>query len=144
MQSRFAKFYLVAVIFLSFSANVFSQNASLETIYSEAMKAYNAKDYKVSAEKFRLVFQSNAKEITNSMKYNGACVFALVGDREMALNLLNDLVTNGFYSDYGHISTDSDLVSLHDLPGWNPLLEKVKINKQTAPERFKKKVKDEL
>lgn len=144
MQSRFVKFYLVAVIFLSFSANVFSQNASLETIYSEAMKAYNAKDYKVSAEKFRLVFQSNKQEITNSMKYNGACVFALVGDNEMALNLLNDLVTNGFYSDYGHLSTDSDLVSLHDLSGWNPLLEKVKINKQTAPERFKKKVKDEL
>ncbi|HRH43741.1 MAG TPA: hypothetical protein PKY82_19070, partial [Pyrinomonadaceae bacterium] len=84
------------------------------------------------------------QEITNSMKYNGACVFALVGDSEMALSLLNDLVTHGFYSDYGHLSTDSDLVSLHDLPGWNPLLEKVKINKQTAPERFKKKVKDEL
>lgn len=144
MPNLFAKTFLIIVLFLSFATVIFPQNASLETNYSEAMKAYNAKDYKVSAEKFRLVFQSNAKEITNSMKYNGACVFALVGDNEMSLSLLNNLVTNGFYSDYNHISTDSDLVSLHDHPIWNSLLEKVKINKQTAPERFKAKVKDEL
>lgn len=144
MQNRVSKKCLLIFLLLSFTIQIFSQNSSLAKNYSEAMKAYEAKDYKVSAEKFRLIFQGNKQEITNSIKYNGACVFALVGDSEMALSLLNDLATNSFYSNYGQLSTDTDLVSLHNLSGWNPLLEKVKINKETAPQRFKKKVKDEL
>jgi hypothetical protein len=108
------------------------------------MADYNAEKYTQSAANFDKLFNTHSPNISPDMKYNGACVFALNNESSKALALLDDLATNFFYSDYSHITSDSDLNSLHSLAQWNAILEKVQRNRETLPIRRKKLVVTEL
>jgi adenylate cyclase len=60
----------------------------------------------------------------SAVLYNVGCVYALIGEKDKALDCLEKAVFHG----YGHkewIRHDSDLDSLRDLPRFQKLLEAV-------------------
>ncbi len=122
-------------------------NAQIDTelLYSEAMEAYNNGNYKVSSDKFQLIIkENNWNDLSSTVLYNGACVFSLNKDEKLALEILTYLANSRYYSNLGHITTDSDLNNIHNYPDWGSLVEKAKKNVKTLPERTQEKVKSEL
>jgi len=95
---------------------------------------YSAKDYKNSATKYSDAFKANGWKGTSSDRYNAACSWALTANKDSAFFQLDRIVSN--YTDYTHITTDSDLSSLHNDKRWEPLLEKIKQNKVKAEENL--------
>lgn len=114
------------------------------TLYTKAMTAYQQKDYTNAAASFTQVFSLSGYGLQSNQLYDGACIYSLNGNFDEALRILHYLADNRFYSNYDHLSRDTDLEKMHDLPGWKPLLEKVIENKRTLPARTRARVRTEL
>src|SRR6185295_4820773 len=101
--------------------------------YSELVKQadslYKTKDYKNAAIMYSAAFKANAWKGFLTDRYNAACSWSLTGVPDSAFFQLNRIVTKMDYTNYDHISTDPDLVSLHTDKRWKPLLEIVRKNK---------------
>ncbi len=117
----------------------------LDSIYNAAMAHYETKDYKNSAKNFDLFFEENGNLIYNNGIYNAACTYSLNGEHKKALNWLEYVVEEKFYSNLDHIKSDTDLKELHKYSSrWNNILKNVQQNIDTAPERNRKAIKKEL
>ncbi len=57
--------------------------------------------------------------------YNGACAFALLGDTERALQLLDRAVAHG-RGNVAWIEHDDDLAALRGDPGYEAILERIR------------------
>jgi len=93
---------------------------------------YNIQDYKNSALTFSAAFKSNDWKGYSDDRYNAACSWALAGNSDSAFFNLQRIADKSNYSSYDHISTDEDLNSLHADNRWNPLLSKIKENKEKS------------
>lgn len=91
---------------------------------------YEAKDYRNSANKYSEAFKANKWDGLPDDRYNAACSWALAGVADSAFFHLDRIAARSGYSNYGHIITDPDLVTLHHDIRWKELLEKVKQNKE--------------
>ena len=113
--------------------------------YSLSMKEYELGNYKNASVLFQTIIDNNnIDEISTTRLYNGACIFALVKQNETAIQLLDYLASNRFYSNYNHITSDTDLNNIHLEPKWKSITKKVADNKKTKPERLCQKIKTEL
>jgi RimJ/RimL family protein N-acetyltransferase len=56
--------------------------------------------------------------------YNGACAWALAGEKENALKNLNLAIDWG-WSHFDHLKNDDDLKSLHNETAWKEILERI-------------------
>jgi hypothetical protein len=128
------------IAFLSLTHLVFGQNAPKE--YFDFVKIadslYNAKEYRNSANKYSEAFKVNGWKGFPSDRYNAACSWSLAAVPDSAFFQLDRIATKLNYSDYGHITTDTDLNSLHNDFRWKPLLEKIKQNKDKAEANLNK------
>ena len=106
----------------------------------KADSLYKAKDYKSSAIEYQNAFDSNNGKAYPNDRYNAACTFALAGDSEKAFyHLLYSAEHPKIkYNNYNHITTDSDLNSLHKSEQWDKLIKIVKANKDEAEKDFDK------
>lgn len=120
-----------------------AQNNTIDILYDRAMSSYNSKDYNNAALTFDSI-QNLQNLLSSNLKYDGACIYALNAESEKAFKLLINLADSAFYSDLAHVSTDADLISLHNLPQWNMLIEKISDNKATLPARRRNKITTEL
>lgn len=102
------------------------------------------KDYKNSAAKYSEAFKANRGRGTEMDRYNAACAYALFNVPDSAFYQLNYIVTKAKYGYYDHISVDVDLISLHKDKRWQPLLQKVKQNKDIAEAKFNKPLIEKL
>ena len=127
-----------------FSLTVFTQKVDVNALYSEAMKEYEAKNYKKASVNISKIINEKGYKISGGALYNSACIYSLNGEYEKAFEILNYLADKKFYSNLEHISKDSDLESLHSLPEWENLIEKVKENKRTEPRRKRVNIKNAL
>jgi len=133
------------VIFLILPITVCAQNTDIDSLYSEAMKEYELENYKNASEKFQIITEKKSLDsLSTTALYNGACIFALVKQNKTAIKILNYLASNRFYSNYKHITSDTDLNNIHSEPKWKSITEKVAENRNTEPERLRKKIKLEL
>jgi len=107
---------------------------------TKADSLYDAKDYKASAKAFQLAFDSNDGKGVPRDRYNAACSFALSGETEKAFYHLLYCSTHPKikYKNYDHITTDSDLSSLHENVLWEKLILEVKANKDEYEKDFDK------
>ncbi len=136
-------FLFLTVLIFSIISN--AQNTDFETVYSSSMKEYELGQYKNAAEKFQIIINNyKFDDISTTKLYNGACIFALAEQNETAIQILDYLASNRFYSNYEHITSDSDLNNIHNEPKWKNITEKVAENKKTEPERLREKIKTEL
>jgi hypothetical protein len=96
----------------------------------EAWKLYEEKEYLMSAQKYAEAFTAlGGKGIVND-RYNAACSWALANEIDSAFVQLFKIAQNGNYTNLGHITTDTDLNSLHNDKKWNEVIEIVKSNKE--------------
>lgn len=139
------KNFLKLVIFLILPITGCAQNTDIESLYSEAMKEYELENYKNASEKFQIITEKKGLDsLSTTALYNGACIFALAKQNEKAVRILDYLVSNRFYSNYKHITSDTDLNNIHSEPKWKSITEKVAENKKAEPERLREKIKTEL
>lgn len=122
-----------------------STKNNFQNEYSLSMNEYELGNYKNAAEKFQTILDNNKfDDISTTKLYNGACIFALAKQNETAIHILDYLASNRFYSNYNHITNDTDLNNIHSKPEWKIITDKVAENKRTEPERLREKIKTEL
>lgn len=110
----------------------FGQNADYSALVKKADSLYNAGNYKVSALTYSEAFKANDWTGLSNDRYNAACSWALANNSDSSFFQLNRIATKANYVNYGHITTDPDLNSLHNDKRWIPLLEVIKQNKEKA------------
>lgn len=110
----------------------------------KADSLYRLKDFKNSALNYSSAFKANGWKGFATDRYNAACSWALSGNADSAFFQLNRIATKANYSDYGHITADSDLDGLHSDKKWIPLIELVKKNKDKAEANLNKPLANQL
>jgi enterochelin esterase-like enzyme len=124
---RFARTAAVAAS-IGLGALLGAQTAS--ELSSQAKTAYDQKQYAKSAELYIRAHKLNAKD-TLSL-YNGACSFALAGQKDEAFAALDELAASG-YNNPERLKEDTDFASLLNDARWNKLLAKVGENAKKNP-----------
>lgn len=101
-------------------------------LIKEAWNLYETKDYKQSAKKYSQAFSALGDKGSTSDRYNAACSWALAKEIDSSFVQLFRIAEKGNYSNYEHITTDTDLDILHSNHRWKEVLEIVKANKEKA------------
>ena len=127
----------LSVCFISTQVT-FGQNAEYSTLVKKADSLYNVKDFKTSALTYTAAFKANGWVGMSDDRYNAACSWALANNSDSSFFQLNRIATKANYMNYGHITTDPDLNSLHDDKRWKPLLDLIKQNKEKAEANLNK------
>lgn len=99
---------------------------------------YEAKNYKQSALKYSEAFKINGWKALRNDRYNAACSWALANVPDSSFFNLERIANLSNYQNYNHISSDADLITLHNDKRWSSLLEKVKLNKEKAEANLNK------
>lgn len=121
-----------ALLFISVMAvaqglpNAYSSNVRI------ADSLYNAGDYLNSGKTYSKAFEANGWKGLSNHRYNAACSWALAGLADSAFFQLERIAQKANYTNYGHITTDTDLNSLHGDTRWQPLLNLILQNKEKA------------
>ena len=104
--------------------------------YSELIKTawslYESEDYLKSGTKYSEAFVALGGKGMINDRYNAACSWALANKPDSAFIQLFKIAENGNYTNLGHITTDSDLNSLHNEDQWTKVIAIVKANKEKA------------
>src|SRR5699024_5515887 len=80
----------------------------------------------------------NKKKSSPRDRYNAACSHALAGDSEQSFAHLFDLAEDPHikYNNLDHLTTDPDLISLHNKEPWSRLTDIVRANKKEFEKDF--------
>jgi hypothetical protein len=113
-------------------------------LIKKADSLYEAKDYQSSAFTYSSAFKVFGWKGLSSDRYNAACSWALAGFPDSAIFNLERIALKANYTNYIHITTDPDLVSLHSSKGWKPLLEIIQANKNKAEANLNKPLVNKL
>jgi hypothetical protein len=101
-------------------------------VIKTAWNLYESQDYLKSGEMYSEAFIAlDGKGIVND-RYNAACSWAMAKKSDSAFIQLFEIAENGNYTNYDHITTDTDLNSLHNDERWAKLIEIIKTNKEKA------------
>lgn len=121
--------FLILINMLVLSKSIGQGNLRYTELVDEASKLYQAKEYSKSGQRYSDAFRSlGDKGIVND-RYNAACAWALANESDSSFIQLFKIAQNASYSDLQHLTTDSDLRSLHDDTRWTSIIELVKSNK---------------
>ncbi|MFD2909092.1 DUF6624 domain-containing protein [Flavobacterium ardleyense] len=137
MKTTFLKTFIALLI----SNYAIGQNMDkYNSFIQKADSLYNLNDFKNTAVAYQNAFDANEGKAMPVDRYNAACVFALTGDSKKAFYHLMYSAENPKikYSNYGHLTTDPDLKSLHKSKQWHKLLKKVQANKDEIEKNFDK------
>ncbi len=121
-----------------------AQTKQYSDFVKKADSLYKVKDYKNSALNYSSAFKANGWKDFIKDRYNAACSWALSGNADSAFFQLNRIATKVNYSNYEHITTDSDLDGLHRDKRWLPLIELIKQNKDKAEANLNKPLANRL
>ncbi|MGI9530015.1 TPR end-of-group domain-containing protein [Lutimonas sp.] len=105
------------------------EQKSAYTMSQEADQLYMAKNYGTAASNYLKVIElSDFAAQKRTAAYNAACCLALEEKIDSSFILLNEAIDHG-YSNKFHLSSDSDLTSLHQDGRWEELLNRVPASK---------------
>ena len=106
-----------------------AQTGNYDSYIVEAESLHAKKDYLKSAQAYGKAFAANNDKATLGDRYNAACLWSLVGQKDSSFYHLFRLAKKGGYSNLNHLVTDSDLNNLHEDSRWKELYDIVKKNK---------------
>lgn len=129
---------ILVCAFLAIIVNGQNPAANYTTLVKQADSLYKAKDYIHSAFTYSEAFKANGWKASSNDRYNAACSWALANYPDSTFYNLNRIATLMNYTNYNHITTDTDLNSLHQEVRWNALLELIKQNKEKAEANLNK------
>lgn len=137
-------YFIFILLFITYSS--FSQG--LPAAYSSNVRIadslYNAGDYLNSGKTYSKAFEANGWKGLSNHRYNAACSWALAGVADSAFFQLERIAQKANYTNYGHITTDTDLNSLHSDTRWQPLLDLILQNKEKAEVNLNKPLAAQL
>lgn len=119
-----SSFVIVTILLISLAINA-------QTFTKKANDAYNKKNYSESAKLYVQAVENGENEAPNA--YNAACSFALIGDKETAFTYLQKSVDLG-YTNVRHMTSDSDLKSLHSDARWKKIIDEAKAKNKATKE----------
>ena len=119
-------------------APTLEEKARYAELILEAWNLYDDQDYLASAKRYSSAFTALGNKGNTSDRYNAACSWALANQVDSSFVQLLKIAKKGKYSNYGHITTDTDLSTLHSDKRWNELLDLVRANKEKAEANFDK------
>ncbi|MGE5679782.1 MAG: TPR end-of-group domain-containing protein [Bacillota bacterium] len=116
----------IILIFLLLISGAFAQQQQqvaedFNFYYNKGFEAYQKKDYPGSVENFKKALKLNPSSI--GTWYNLACAYALNGDKDQAIALLNNLLDKGQGLD---AENDGDFSSIRDTKEFKVILERIK------------------
>ncbi|MBC3883325.1 hypothetical protein H8K35_18170 [Undibacterium sp. LX40W] len=132
------KWILAASIALAFST---TQAQSYSDYLLQARSALNNKDYKTATAQFKQAFSLKLGSYADL--YDAACVAALTGDKDSAFKWLEQSIAQGWFN-LDHLTTDSDLISLHKDKRWAPTLKTLKSKLVAQEKNYDHKLKAQL
>jgi hypothetical protein len=97
-------------------------------LIEEAWSLFKGKEYRKSVEKYAEAFIVVAGKERVNDRYNAACAWALANEPDSAFVQLFKIAENGNYTNIEHITTDTDLNSLHNDARWIKVIEIVRNN----------------
>ncbi len=110
--------------------------ARYDELVREAFSLYEKKEFAASAARYSAAFASLGWKGHANDRYNAACSWALAGQTDSAFFNLFRIAERMDYANVAHITTDSDLTSLHVDARWSTLLDLVKANKERIEAHF--------
>jgi len=120
-------------------------NDSYSDLIKKASAFYQAKEYKKSGQWYLSAFAKLDKqrkvveaEIIN--RFNAACSFSLANNKEAAFKQLF-YIANHAYSNFGQLTKDADLNSLHNDIRWKEITEKINASYQLVKPLSKEELK---
>jgi len=143
--SIFNRVFRISTVLFFIQFSISAQEIDINAIYQSAIKAYDSKKYNEASNQFSILIDEVGFKIQNTgVYYNGACIYALNNQSKKAFKLLEYIVNDKLYSNFRHISTDSDLESLHTSSQWDEIIDKVRANLTSLPKRNRKTIKNKL
>jgi hypothetical protein len=131
MLSIMARIILLLLISLFLSQPIKAQDKQLYSqLVAEASTLYNNKKYAESGKKYNEAFRAWGNKGQIDDRYNAACSWALANEADSAFVQLFKIATSGKYTDLNHITTDSDLNSLHADKRWDEVIAMVRASKE--------------
>jgi hypothetical protein len=115
-----------------------------DALIKKADSLYTTTDYKNSGLAYSKAFEIKDAKSNKNHHYNAACSWALSNIPDSSFVHLNIVVSKMNYINYSHITTDTDLNSLHNDLRWKSLIENIKQNKEKAERNFNKPVTAQL
>ncbi len=116
--------------------NAHAQEQVYDSLVTQAFGFYEIKDYKASAEKYAEAFVALGGKGYPGDRYNAACSWALCGQPDSAFVQLFIIANNGSYTNLEHITSDSDLSSLHKDKRWKKVIKQVTANKEKEEAKY--------
>lgn len=113
-----------------------AQQANEQQLMERFLASYGAKNWPRAIELGLKLVEAQPKGGTN--QYNLACCYALSGDKENALRMVEKAAAEGFADD-GLMASDPDFESVRTEADFKKALEHVKANSNKAFEEFKKR-----
>lgn len=132
----------IPFIFLFIFSSILTFGQSIPKEYYDLVQKadsfYTAKDYKNAANTYSEAFKSFGWKGLVGDRYDAACCWAMAGVPDSAFFQLERITTKVNFANLGRITIDQDLNSLHTDSRWEPLLEKIKQNKDKAEANLNK------
>ncbi len=123
---------ILGILIINFS---FGQSTeTYDELINEAWELYESKEYLKSGLKYSEVFAAYGGSLED--RYNAACSWALANQPDSSFIQLFKIVELGNFTDLNHITTDSDLNSLHADERWNEVIGIVKSNRENLDEQL--------
>ncbi|RYU91321.1 hypothetical protein EWM62_05110 [Mucilaginibacter terrigena] len=135
---------IIAVNLMLFRTALAQNTGGYPDSIKKAFALYEAKNYRASAQTYTNAFKVNGWKGFSDDRYNAACSWALAGNADSAFYQLDRVVNLMAYNNYAHITTDTDLNSLHNNKRWATLIATVAKNKEKAEEKLNKPLVREL
>lgn len=133
------KFLLLTITCLLLFTTAFGQDhEKYAELIEKAWNLYESKDYLASGETYAQAFVALGGSGVVTERYNAACSWALANRPDSAFVQLFKIAENGNFSNYSHITTDTDLNALHQDMRWANVIAIVKANKEKAEARLDK------
>ncbi len=88
-----------------------------------------------------VVLYSTAFKLNNDRgkvkhRYNAACCWTMLNNKDKAFEELGRIVTGGKYHNYYQLTTDACFVPLHNDPRWNRIVEQAQKNGKAAQDQL--------
>jgi hypothetical protein len=129
----------ILLLALSATASVHAQNSTgYDSLVSKAFAFYEEKDFLTSAQTYSAAFRSNEWKGLPNDRYNAACAWSLAGSPDSAFFQLNRIAVMSQYANIAHMTSDTDLTSLHGDARWEPLCQLVRANKERIEANYDK------
>lgn len=127
------RIYLSVLVLILFANIGLAQELTkYKELVQEAERLYQNKEYLESGQKYSEAFAAWGNKGYVTDRYNAACSYALAGQTDSAFVQLFKIAEKGNYTNIGHLTSDTDLNSLHQNERWERVVLIVRTNKEMA------------